>query len=148
MTTLVSLLEQRMLEQDLAAATYRSGEIAGKWQHLSTSWPYIFISVAAEARPERRIVIHFVLIAPAIGRRHPRRVPGTPRRTARWPSPNGLRVGRSSRRSSGPTGKRGRASTSRATASQSTGTEIGSTNTPTASGSPKRGIVCSLGATS
>ena len=50
MTTLVSL-EQRLLEQDLAAATYRSGEIAGKWQHLSTSWPYVFISVAAEARP-------------------------------------------------------------------------------------------------
>ncbi len=45
-------LDQRMLEQDLAAATFRSGEIEGKWRHVKTEWPFTIIAVSASARDQ------------------------------------------------------------------------------------------------
>jgi hypothetical protein len=40
-----------MLEQDLAAATFRCGQFDGKWQHIATAWPHVVISVVAAPRP-------------------------------------------------------------------------------------------------
>jgi len=40
-----------LLEQDLAAADFRCGEIEGRWRHVSTAWPHATIAISAPARP-------------------------------------------------------------------------------------------------
>ncbi len=45
-------LEQRLLEQDLAAAAYRSGEIEGQWRHIATTWPHVIFTVSAASRDQ------------------------------------------------------------------------------------------------
>jgi len=42
---------QLLLEQDLAAAAFRRGEIEGRWRHVVTTWPHAMITVSAEPRP-------------------------------------------------------------------------------------------------
>lgn len=37
--------DQLLLEQDLASAEFRCGEIEGRWRHISTTWPYAIIAV-------------------------------------------------------------------------------------------------------
>lgn len=41
-----------LLEQDLAAAEFRCGEVEGRWRHVATSWPHVTIAVSAPARPQ------------------------------------------------------------------------------------------------
>lgn len=43
--------DQLLLEQDLAAAEFRCGEIEGRWRHISTSWPFVVITVSAASVP-------------------------------------------------------------------------------------------------
>ncbi|MDA4848783.1 hypothetical protein OOZ53_25760 [Hoeflea sp. E7-10] len=40
-----------MLEIDLAAPDFRSGEIEGRWRHIATDWPLTVIAVTAPPRP-------------------------------------------------------------------------------------------------
>ncbi len=40
-----------MLEQDLAAAPFRCGEMECKWRHVGTNWPHVIIAVSAAERP-------------------------------------------------------------------------------------------------
>ena len=42
--------DQLLLEQDLAAAEFRCGELEGRWRHVLTAWPNVVISVAAAPR--------------------------------------------------------------------------------------------------
>ena len=42
--------DRLMLVQDLAAATFRCGEIEGKWRHVGTAWPHVIIAVSAAER--------------------------------------------------------------------------------------------------
>ena len=39
-----------MLQQDLAAAEFRCGEVEGRWRHVSTNWPHVIIAVTSPAR--------------------------------------------------------------------------------------------------
>jgi hypothetical protein len=50
MTATVSL-SQSLLEEDLAAPAFRSGEIDGRWRRISLVWPYLIVAVAAPSRP-------------------------------------------------------------------------------------------------
>lgn len=43
--------DQMLLEQDLAAAEFRCGEMEGRWRHISTSWPYVVLAVSAASVP-------------------------------------------------------------------------------------------------
>lgn len=43
--------DQVLFEQDLAAATFRCGEIEGRWRHIATCWPHAVIAVSAPPRP-------------------------------------------------------------------------------------------------
>lgn len=45
-------LEQTLIEQDLAAAPFRSGEIEGKWRHIATDWPCVTFAVSASIREQ------------------------------------------------------------------------------------------------
>ncbi len=40
-----------LLEQDLAAPEFRCGEIAGRWRHVYTRWPYVVIAISAPPCP-------------------------------------------------------------------------------------------------
>jgi len=42
--------DQLLLEQDLAAAEFRCGELEGRWHHVLTAWPNVVISVSAAQR--------------------------------------------------------------------------------------------------
>ncbi len=43
--------DRLLLEQDLASAEFRCGEIEGRWRHISTEWPYVIIAVRAADVP-------------------------------------------------------------------------------------------------
>lgn len=49
--SLIKPPDRLLLEQDLAAAEFRCGEIEGRWSHVSTSWPYVVITVSAASVP-------------------------------------------------------------------------------------------------
>ncbi len=42
---------QLLLEQDLAAAEMRCGEVEGRWRHVMTLWPHVTFAVSAPVRP-------------------------------------------------------------------------------------------------
>ena len=42
--------DQLLLEQDLAAAEFRCGELEGRWRHMLTAWPNVVTSVSAAPR--------------------------------------------------------------------------------------------------
>lgn len=44
--------DQLLLDQDLAAPSFRCGEIEGRWRHITTTWPHAVIAVSAAARPD------------------------------------------------------------------------------------------------
>lgn len=44
--------DQRAFEADVAKATFRLGEVEGRWRLIQTAWPYVFIGVTAKDRRE------------------------------------------------------------------------------------------------
>lgn len=43
--------DRLLLDMDLAAASFRCGEIEGRWRHIATQWPYVIIAISAPPRP-------------------------------------------------------------------------------------------------
>ena len=43
--------DRMLLESDLAAPSFRCGEIEGKWRHVATAWPHALFAVQAAERP-------------------------------------------------------------------------------------------------
>jgi len=43
--------DRLLLDMDLAAPPFRSGEIEGRWRHINTQWPHVTITMSAPPRP-------------------------------------------------------------------------------------------------
>lgn len=83
--------DRLLLEQDLAAAEFRCGEIDGRWRHIATHWPYVVIAVSAPERPNapREFAFRFECTGyrqiPAIGQPWDAEADG-PLPKSRWPT--------------------------------------------------------------
>ncbi|HKX50766.1 MAG TPA: hypothetical protein VJQ48_10095 [Candidatus Binatia bacterium] len=43
--------DKLLLEMDLAAPSFRCGEIEQRWRHIATRWPHVIVAVPAPPRP-------------------------------------------------------------------------------------------------
>ncbi len=43
--------DRLLLDADLAAPAFRSGQVEGKWRHVNTVWPLVVFAVSAAERP-------------------------------------------------------------------------------------------------
>jgi hypothetical protein len=51
--------DRLLLEQDLAAPQFRSGEVEGRWRRATYSWPHVILAVAAPPRPRSPLEFGF-----------------------------------------------------------------------------------------
>lgn len=80
-----------LMDQDLAVPEFRCGEIEGRWRHISTSWPFVVIAVAAPPRPSAPIEFGFRFECSGYRRSPPTAQPwdfaaNTPLAAGSWPT--------------------------------------------------------------
>jgi hypothetical protein len=83
--------DRLLLEEDLAAPSFRRGEADGRWRHVSMSWPFVIVAVVAPPRPNAPAEFAFRFECSGYRRTPPTAQPwdvqsGGPLPAGRWPT--------------------------------------------------------------